>query len=235
MRLAILMTNTDESDFAQRFPKDGEKFAALIHAVRPGWDCTSYSVKDGIFPEDLRAFDGIMITGSPASVRQNEPWVSQLLQTIREANSAQIPMFGACFGHQAIALALGGSIGENPNGWSFGLVKTKIVEHAAYMNDLAGIFYQFAAHNEVVDQPPKGARILTTAPGVACNGFAIGTKIYTTQNHPEITREFFVALLDEYASKLPENVLANATQSLTQSDDNLAFANTIAAFFEQAV
>ncbi len=30
MRLAILMSNTDESEFAQQHPKDGEKWQALL-------------------------------------------------------------------------------------------------------------------------------------------------------------------------------------------------------------
>lgn len=68
MHLALLMTNTDESAFAQRHPKDGEKFAQLIQSVRPTWQVTSYSAKDGAFPADITAYDGVMISGSPASV-----------------------------------------------------------------------------------------------------------------------------------------------------------------------
>ena len=78
MHLAILMTNTDESAFAQAHPKDGEKFAALIHAVRPDWSCDVFAVKDGVFPDDLAAFDGVMVTGSPASVHDDEPWIGRL-------------------------------------------------------------------------------------------------------------------------------------------------------------
>lgn len=234
MRLAILMTNTDESEFAHRFPKDGEKFAALIHSVRPDWVCESYSVKDGVFPEQLDGYDGIIITGSPASVRDSDPWVARLLQTIRDAFGAKIPLFGACFGHQAIALALGGKIADNPNGWSFGLVETEVQSPKQWMRSLGSKFNQFAAHNEVVEVPPDNAEVLTTAPGVACNGFAIGTGVYTTQNHPEISRGFFTALLDEYENKLPTDVMKKARQSMSRQDDNLAFAETVAAFFEQA-
>ncbi len=35
MHLAPLMTNTDDSAFAQAYPKDGEKFTGLVHLVRP--------------------------------------------------------------------------------------------------------------------------------------------------------------------------------------------------------
>ena len=52
MRLAILITNTDFSDFAARHPHDGEKFAALIHARRPDWACAWFWAGKGELPED---------------------------------------------------------------------------------------------------------------------------------------------------------------------------------------
>ena len=72
MHLALLMTNTDESDFAQDHPRDGEKFTTLVHLVRPDWRVEVFNVKDGVFPGDITDFDGVMITGSPSSVR----WLS---------------------------------------------------------------------------------------------------------------------------------------------------------------
>ena len=69
MKIAILMTNTDESDFAQRHPKDGEKFADFIQLVRPEWETVVFSVKDGNFPSDITEFDGFMITGRRHTTR----------------------------------------------------------------------------------------------------------------------------------------------------------------------
>ena len=109
MHVAILMTNTDESAFVQAWPRDGDKFVALIEALRPAWDFSIFAVKDGVFPADLVAFDGFIITGSPASVHDDAPWVAVLFAQIRQTADLRIPMFGACFGHQAIALALGGN------------------------------------------------------------------------------------------------------------------------------
>lgn len=235
MHLAILMTNTDESEFSARHPKDGEKFSTLVHSQRPDWVCDVYAVKDGEFPGNISDYDGLIITGSPASVKEASAWIDDLLHVIQDAYAREIPLFGACFGHQAIALALGGEIGPNPRGWTFELVETHVERPAPWMSGLGNTFRQYGAHNEVVTKLPKEARVLTTAPGVDCNGFSIGDRVYTTQNHPEMTRAFFSALLDEYAPKLPDDVVSRAHQSLEHSDDNTAFAETIAAFFEQAV
>ena len=100
MKIAILMTNTDESDFAARHPKDGKKFTDFIQLVRPEWEPVVFSVKDGDFPSDIAEFDGFIITGSPASVGDDADWIQRLMSLIREIHVNKIPMFGACFGHQ---------------------------------------------------------------------------------------------------------------------------------------
>lgn len=232
MRLVLLMTNTDESDFAQAHPKDGEKFARLIQSVRPAWQVTSYSAKDGVFPEDITAYNGVMISGSPASVHDTDAWVGQLLDLIRDIYAKGIPIFGACFGHQAIAMALGGRVGPNPNGWVFGLSHADIVHKTSWMHDLPMSLKQYGAHIEQVIELPDGAEVLSSNTACPVAGFHIADKIYTTQNHPEMTPEFMAALVAEYAPKLPADVAAIAKASLTDTADNTVYANSIAQFFE---
>ncbi len=234
MHLAILMTNTDESAFAQAHPKDGEKFAALINAVRPDWSCDVFSVKDGVFPDDLAAFEGVMVTGSPASVHDDEPWIGRLLDLIREIVATGVPLFGACFGHQAIAMALGGKVETNPGGWIFGLTRADVVDPAPWMTPLGPQLAQYGAHIEQVTEPPAGARILIGSAACPVGGFAIGGRVYTTQNHPEMSADFAAALIEEYAGKLPEEVVGQARASLSARADYEEFAETVARFFEQA-
>lgn len=235
MRLALLMTNTDESDFAQAHPKDGEKFAQLVHSVRPTWQVTSYSVKDGVFPSDISAYDGVMISGSPASVHDTDPWVARLLDLIRDIYARGLPMFGACFGHQAIALALDGRVGPNPNGWAFGLTHADIVHKTSWMHDLPATLKQYGAHIEQVTVLPENAVVISANRACPVAGFHIGDMVYTTQNHPEMTPEFMAALVAEYAPKLPADVAATAKASLVNSVGTSVYANSIARFFENAI
>ena len=48
------------------------------------------------------------------SVNDDLPWIGQVLQLIREADAAGIPVIGHCLGGQLMARAFGGTVGRNP-------------------------------------------------------------------------------------------------------------------------
>lgn len=226
MRIAILITNTDESAFAQAHPKDGAKFTALIHRVRPDWICDVYAVKDGIFPEPFD-FDGILITGSPASVHDPAPWIARLETLVRDAVARRVPLFGACFGHQIIAKALGAPVGDNPSGWVLGRVTTML-------SDTDTPVSVYAAHKEQVMALPPQARVAAHTDGCAIAGFAIADHVLTTQYHPEMTHGFIAALLDAFAGDIGPDITRSAAATLTPAPDQTGWAERIAGFFETA-
>ena len=233
MHLAILMTNTDDSAFARAHPKDGQKFTDLIQLARPDWTTSVFSVKDSVFPPDLFAFDGAMITGSPASVRSAADWVTQLLELIRSAHAQQFPLFGACFGHQAIAQALGGTLSRNPAGWVHGLTRNQLANRPGWAAALPDELKLYGAHCEYVAALPAGAIPFSTSDGIN-TGFTLGRHIFTTQHHPEMSHGFIIALTEELRETLGAEVYARALDSLHAHSDQQLFAECLARFFEQA-
>ncbi|MCR9125900.1 MAG: type 1 glutamine amidotransferase [Rhodobacteraceae bacterium] len=227
MHIAILMTNTDESPFAARHPRDGAKFAALLHLARPEWTCTVYPVKDGGFPDADAAFDGVLITGSPASVHDNLPWIAPLEALLRQIAARGLPIFGACFGHQILARAFGGRVGCNPDGMIMAAVDVDLAEPATRLR-------AFASHNEQVHDLPPGAVTIARGPGCPIAGFRLKDNIMTTQYHPEMTTEFFLALTDEMADGLGAEGVAVARAGLDDPPDRRAWAEIIAGFLESA-
>ena len=225
MHIAILMTNTDESEFAQAWPRDGDKFRALISKLRPEWEFTVYAVKDGAFPADLTVYDGFIITGSPASVQDDAPWIGMLLAQIRQIARLAKPMFGACFGHQAIATALGGVVGPNHGGWVLGQTET-------VMNGTPIRLY--AAHREQVLRLPLGAQSLGGNLDCPIGSFAIGRNILTTQYHPEMTPDFIAALVEHLDGALPGPVIARARASLGSPAETDRMAQKIVDFLDQS-
>jgi GMP synthase-like glutamine amidotransferase len=235
MRLALMVTNTDDSAFAARHPRDAEKFAALIAGVRPGWQVQAFDLPQEGCPADLAGFDGVLIGGSPASVNEDHDWVAPLMELIRQGATAGVPMLGLCFGHQAIARALGGTVGLNPGGWVLGTAETTIVRPAPWMAGDAAPMVLAAAHTEQVTALPPGAEVVGQSAGCEVAMYRVGDRIFACQHHPEMTPDFIAALVEELAPDLPDGVAQAARASLVRGLQGARFAGWAARFFEQAV
>lgn len=234
MHIAVFDANIDASPFAARHPSEVDKFRALLGPRAAGWRFSDFAVHKGVFPQALTGIEGIMISGSPASVNDRAEWVETLMQTIRAAVAADIPVFGACFGHQAIARALGGTVGRNPDkGWRLGRVESAVAAPAPWMQGPQGIGLH-AAHKEQVTALPPGVRVLGGTADVPFGHLALGKRVYSTQYHPELDTEFMADLLGVMQADLPAEVHAGAVTSLARPADNGIKADWIARFFEQA-
>jgi GMP synthase-like glutamine amidotransferase len=234
-RIAILLTNNDTSEFAQHFPHDGDKVVQLLQTVRPEWQLNVLPVMKGVFPSSVIEFDAYIITGSPASVNDDRlPWVGQLLAFIRAVHAARQPLIGLCFGHQAVARALGGQVARNAVGWGLGTATTHWQTARPWMQPAQSTTTLMAAHNEQVTRMPEGAECLGGSDFCPIGSMQIGQHIWTTQYHPEMPLVFMQALLGYLADKLDADTLARAHASLAQPADVPLFGQWMAQFIEHA-
>lgn len=232
MRLACLLCNNDRSDFAARHPDDAARFAALIGLARPDWRVDAFVAHAGELPSRVEAYDGLIVTGSVASANDPDPWIAALFATLRTACDRAVPMFGACFGHQAIATALGGQVGPSPGGWTLGLERPHIADPLPWMD--RGTVALYAAHGEQVLRPPPGARVLGGTAGCPVGFYTVGQSIFATQYHPEMPEAFFADLVAHLGEVLSPDLAARARATLTAPPDAARFATWITAFFEAA-
>ena len=234
-RIAILLTNNDTSEFAQHFPHDGDKVVQLLQTLRPEWQLTVVPVMEGIFPSGVKDFDAYIITGSPASVNDDSlPWVGQLLDFIRAVDAARQRLIGLCFGHQAVARALGGQVARNAAGWGLGTAPTHWQVERPWMQPFHSTTTLMAAHNEQVTRMPEGAECLGGSDFCPIGSMQIGQHIWTTQYHPEMPLVFMQALLGYLADKLDTNTMARAHASLQQAADVPLFGQWMVQFIEHA-
>ena len=231
MRLAILLTSNDRSEFALRFEDDGQKFATLLRPIRPDWHYQVYPVIDDIFPSSAHDHDAYIITGSPASVHDGDDWIDKLLVLIGEIEASRIPMIGACFGHQAIALALGGTVSKNPQGWVVGTAKTHFTR-CNWMRPAHDALTLFAAHKEQVDRLPSCARSIGRTPGCEIAAFAIGDHVITTEYHPEMPDRFMRELVDEMNDELTSEQADTARKQIAAGAQGEIYAQWMANFLE---
>ncbi|MEK7345676.1 MAG: type 1 glutamine amidotransferase [Pseudomonadota bacterium] len=234
-RIAVLLTNDDTSPFAAHFPNDGQKVVQLMQPLRADWTYEVVPVKDGVIPVSAQAFDGYVITGSPASVNDERlPWVGPLLEFIWSVHAARQPLIGLCFGHQAVACALGGQVARNAAGWGLGTAPTHWQAARPWMTPCQTRTTLMAAHNEQVTRMPEGAECLGGNDFCPIGSMQIGQHIWTTQYHPEMPLVFMQALLGYLADKLDTDTLARAHASLSNAADVSLFGQWMVQFFEHA-
>lgn len=231
MHIAILITNTDFSDFAAARADDGEKFATLLGTSRPDWRFSTLWVCKGDFPDDASAFDGIVVTGSPASVTEDAPWMLRLRDMLLAAIDRRQKVFGACFGHQLIARALGAPIVRNPLGWGHGLLALRRVAPMPWATGSDQMLF-YGSHIEQVAEAPQGTQIVYEGDGLPVGGLTMGDHLFTVQHHPEMSHGFICDLVEEYADVVGPEVTARARESLHQRADRGAIGEEIARFFE---
>ncbi len=134
-------------------------------------------------------FDAVVPLGSPWSVYDKTiaPWFQGELRELQHAHEAQVPVFGICFGAQALAIAHGGQVKRAKSheiGWCD-------VESQNENFIEAGLWFQY--HFDAITPPPK-AEILATSRR-ALQGFALGKNV-GVQFHPEATEELIELWLD---------------------------------------
>lgn len=225
LKLGILQVNHDTSeDIGNGFPDDAHRFRDLFDQLDQRFSYRVYMTIGGELPASVEEQDAYLITGSPLSVLDDLDWKEDLFAFIRACDAAKKPLVGCCFGHQAIAMALGGKVEQV--GWNVG------VETANFdQGDLPlYVFHQ----DQVTELPPEVSHIASSA---ACPyaGFAKGDHILTTQAHPEFTPRFMGALVDKYGGMLGDSKLAETRASLHQEAQGLSFAQRAAALFKGAI
>lgn len=232
MRVAILLTSNDPSAFARRFPNDGQKFRSLMHPFRPDWFFTVFPVMENIFPLSIREFDAYVVTGSPASVHDKDPWILRLNDFIKALHAERMPLIGGCFGHQAIAVALGGTVAKNPGGWIVGTETTRISKQRPWMQPAKTELILYAAHKEQVKTLPEKAELVGSTTNCPLASFTVGSHIMTTQYHPEMSRDFMRSLVGEVSSQLCTEEREKAEVQIAQEQDGRIFGEWMVRFFE---
>lgn len=135
-------------------------------------------------------FAGVIVTGSAAMVTERRAWSERSAQWLHDAVRAHTPVFGICYGHQLLAHALGGEVGDNPAGREMGTVELSLQDAAAedpLFKGLPGRFSAQATHVQTVLRAPDGAVTLASSALDACHAFRWGRRAWGVQFHPEFS------------------------------------------------
>ena len=200
INLGILQVNHDKSeDIGDRFPDDAHRFRNLFDDLESRFKYKIYMTIGNELPDDINEQDAYLITGSPLSVRDKHSFSNGLYKFIIDCDNQRKPLIGCCFGHQAIAVALGGDVAKSSIKWNVGVEKTKYTNFKSWMTpEFDQNLYFF--HEDQVTKLPNNCTLLGSTDNCPISSFSKGDHIFTTQSHPEIDFKFMDTLVDKYQS-----------------------------------
>ncbi len=152
-------------------------------------------------PADPRAFSGAALMGGPMSVNDPLPWVPPVLDFIRGAMAADVPVIGHCLGGQLMSKALGGVVSRNAVkeiGWG-----TVRIEPTAAARDWFGDvteFLSFHWHGETFTIP-DGAQRLASSDWCANQTYVIGPHL-GMQCHVEMKPEMIATWCESWSEEI---------------------------------
>lgn len=225
IRIAILETGAPPAALATAH---GDYPAMFRDLLGEGFELETFDVQAGQWPE-AADFDAAIITGSAAGVYETDGWIGELLDWIRAAKG-RTKLVGVCFGHQAMAQALGGRVEKSERGWGVGLHRYRVESAEPWMMPAASAVAIPASHQDQVVEVPGDARVLLRSDFTPFAGLAWDGDAISFQPHPEFTPAFATELTAGRHDRIDPALVARAVDSLKAADDRGLVGGWIRAF-----
>jgi GMP synthase (glutamine-hydrolysing) len=205
-RLALL-------DASHGSPHTSRNFRRELDADLVEFDCTG-----GELPATFD-FDGMVVTGSRASVYDEAAWMLDLAEWAGEAVERGLPGLGVCWGHQFFADLLGGEVADMGE-YEIGYREIERTGDSTLLSGIDDRFVAFTTHSDEVVELPPGASVL------AENDYSIhafrADRIFGVQFHPEYDAETAAYVTEGKDDALAPERLEAVLSGIT--DENYAAA-----------
>ncbi|EGG24474.1 glutamine amidotransferase [Cavenderia fasciculata] len=221
-------------------------------------DYKIYNAVNLEFPneDEQNEFDGYLLTGSSANSYDNDNWIVKLRTHLQHLDKSDKKICGICFGHQALAHALGGQVTKSKLGWELGQVTVQLNNDGKkFINEMISLDKQtflvdgadlstltdvdsiqvLQIHQDIVQVVPNdfiviGSTSLTQAQGFVKKSPSNPSKyhILTFQGHPEFNVDYLTELIKEEA---PPELIEPSIRSLTNNPDQMFMSKLAFNFF----
>ncbi len=175
-------------DFDDWFRRAMEKEAVGFTVAKPD--------RNEALPE-AAGFDGVLMTGSLASLVSPLPWMEATARYLRHVVEAGKPFLGVCFGHQMLAYAFGARVVRNPQGFELGSCEVELTAQGREDPLFAGLpdkLLVAETHEDIVAEPPAPIRVLAKNRLSPVQAIAVGSNAWGVQFHPEMTEQMLAGL-----------------------------------------
>ena len=213
-RISILLCDTFPGRLPDFIPNYESLFMDLFAAIGEQVTYRIYQTWQGELPQDINTDEIYLVPGSLDSAYSDKPWIVELLKWIERAYALGARLMGVCFGHQAIARALGGTVEPYEGGFGAGIRASQVLDDRMKSYFPNGLMHLLYSHHDQVMTLPPGAVRCATSDFCRNESFRIGHQVVTFQGHPEFTVAYSRHLLLNCCDDVEQSVRVNALKSL---------------------
>lgn len=205
-------------------------FDRLLREVDPTIECVEYDVLRLEYPDDIDEVDAYLITGSKASVYDDEEWIRRLGQFVQELHQRKKKLIGICFGHQLVAHVLGGRTEKSSAGWLIGVQRHELNEEGLALTGVTKGFDVICSHQDQVVVPATDSVTLAGSEKCPLAMCRIQDHILTIQGHPEFSPDYSRSLFSLRREQLGDDLVDEGIGSLNTRVDNAQIAKWMLDF-----
>lgn len=232
MEIGLLKIYEVEPDLRAQHGEYPPMFARLLRDGGLDAKWRIYDIRAGELPQTPAECDAYLISGSKCAVYEDHEWLPPLLDFIRKVRAAGAPkVAGVCFGHQAVAAALGGRAEKSAKGWGAGRQTWKMTGDAEWLRPRLSELSLLASHQDQVAELPPDAELLAASDFCPNAMFSVGAQFFCMQGHPEFSPAFCDAILEQRKNGMPPEVWKKAKETAPLPNDRDICAKWLADFF----
>ncbi len=230
LRICILETDMIRPELVEQYPGYGLMFEQLFSKQSIAAEFEIFNVVNGCYPADQQQYDAYLVTGSKADSFGPEPWIATLRSYLLDRYQRGDKLLGVCFGHQLLALLLGGKAERANQGWGLGVHRYQLDKKPNWMCPQMDELRMLISHQDQVTQLPENATLIASSEFCPNAAFSIGDQVLCFQGHPEFVPEYSRALLDLRQSIYGPALYDQAVASLEQEHQGTAVAEWMMRF-----
>jgi len=232
MKIGILQCGRVKEELQADYGDYPQMFIQLFKQVSGQIEFNIYPVLDGVFPESTNECDAWLTTGSRSNITENLPWMQRLLSFIHELDEEKRKFVGICFGHQALAIAMGGTVDYSRNGWGVGVHCNNMLVSKPWMVPGMEKINIIVTHEQEVVSLPHEAELLASNDHCTHSIFQLGEHLLGIQGHPEFSKEYSRALMEDRRELFPADRLSEGLSSLSQDVHGIEMIQWITRFIQ---